>query len=432
MSRLALCGAGVAGPGAEPITVTLIYDDDFTVDRAAPIASNTPFAASGAGNTKLYNPVNASISGGQLLFNGAPDCFVIDAVNPGRARLAGRIHYCKHPIGATSDFQSFIPISLVGESPASNWWALTQGEPGVMFKGGTGAGDIRNVTGSTDGNFQWKGKVTASASYEWAIIERTTGSFTLLRIDEGDWQIITLEKTTTAAAKMHARQISSGVTAIDRLCTANTSFIPAPLVQHSFDSALTPSDGAGQPEDGGDGVAATTVGSVQVSGNSLNMSADGTGMVVWDTGETDAAITVDATIYDGSPCGIVLRYVDSNNYLLVRLNSSADTIEIVEVVAGSETVLVSRAHNPGATDTYNLADGAAIVIKAHIDGNLIRAGHTPGALHDTFESYTTTRFAGSSTHGVMVSKGAAVNSSTATNFAAFAQVQNSLPPMVNT
>lgn len=92
-------------------TVTMIYDEQFTVDRAATIASNTPFAASHVGNTKLYNHSTSSISGG--VFNYASPAssqtMVIDAA-AARARLQGRVHYCKHATAAgATDFQSFIP-----------------------------------------------------------------------------------------------------------------------------------------------------------------------------------------------------------------------------------------------------------------------------------------------------------------------------------
>lgn len=415
-----------------PLTVTLIYDDDFTIDRAAPITGNSAFAASGAGNTKLYNNTNAAITGGVIAFNGDTVIMVMDAA-AGRSRTAGRIHYCKHAIGTTTDFQSFTPISLVGESPAANWWALTQGEPGIKFKGGTaGFGDIRNITGLSDGNYQWSSAVTQEKTYEWALLERgSAGSMSFMRIDAGSWRMITFEKHTTDAGKIQARNEAGGVTSIDRLCTANTNWAPTPLVQHSFSSVTGPSDGAGQPETGGSGITLHTVGSVTITSGTLQMSADGTGSVDGDTGQTEIAVSADFTVYDGSPCGLILRKVDDLNYLMLKVNSSTNTLALIEVVAGSETTLISEDSNDGTPDSYDLPDASAIRLQAHIDGNVIRAVYSPGSLHSTFVQYTTTRFASATKAGVFVSKGSGVNSAKASNFVAFNQVQ-SLPTMVNT
>lgn len=438
MSSNNFLGLGVdGGSWAPPITVQLIYDDDFTIDRSAPITNNSAFAASGVGNTKLWcfpsDGTGASISGGLFNFNSAAASgMVIDAAAK-RTRTAGRIHYCKHAIGTTSDFQAFIPISIVGESGDSNYWATSEGEPGIIFKSGQpGFGDLRNLTGATQGNYQWQSAITQNHTYEFAILERgSAGSMSFMRIDAGSWRVITFEKHTTDAGKMHARNSTSGVTTIDRMCTANTNWAPTPLIAHSFASVTGPSDGTGQPETGGSGLSATTDGSVTITSSSLQMSADGTGSVVFETGQTEIGISADFTVYDGSPCGLILRYQDANNYLMVRVNSTANTTALIEVVAGVETTLASEDSNDGTPDSYDLPDASAIRLQAHIDGNVVRASYAPGSLHSTIVQYTTSRFASATKSGVFVTKGSGVNSAKASNFIAFAQVQ-SLPAMVNT
>lgn len=425
--------AGLFRPGLLPTgsadtrpTVEMLYDERFTADRAATIASNTAFAASHVGQTKLYNHGASYISGGAFYFDtpASSVAMVIDAA-AARSRLQGRVHYCKHPIGTTTDFQSFSPISLVGESPASNWWAVTEGQPGIIFKGGaTGYGDIRNITGTTHGNYQKKSAVQQNGTYEWAIVERTSGSMSLMRVDGGDWKIIWFEKTLTLAAKMHARQSAcAGVATLTRLATANTSWYPAPLVQHSFASATTPSDGAGQPETEGGGVTGTSVGSVTITGSALQMSADGEGFVYFQTGQTSVSLAADLTVYDGSRVGIVFRVQDANNYLAAVVDSTANTLKIIEVVAGVEATLASVDSNT-APDFYNLPDASSIYLTVHVDGNNLRAGYAPGSLHNTYTEVTSSRFAASTGAGCLVSKGAAVNSSKATNFVAFAHVQD--------
>lgn len=419
---------------AQRPTVTLIYDEQFTVDKAAPIPSNTAFAASHVGQTKCYNhSASDSISGGKFNYAtpGSSNAMVIDAA-AARSRLQGRVHYCKHAtaVGAT-DFLSFLPIALVGESPASNWWALMEGQPGIIFKGGAaGFGDVRNLTPPTQGNYQKKSVVSAGHDYEWAIVERTTGSMSLVRVDGGDWRVIWFEKVLTTAAKMHARQAScAAVAGIDRMCTANTSWHPAPLVQHSFASATTPSDGAGQPEIEGGGIVGTSVGDVTIAGSALQMSTDTEGFVYFDAGAADVSIGADLTVYDGSRVGIVFRVQDSANYLAAVVNSTANTLAIIEVIAGVEATLVSLNSNT-APDSYNLPDASAIYLTVHVEGNAIRAGYAPGALHNTYVQVTSSRFAGSTGIGCLVSKGAGVNSSKASNLVVFANVQQ-VPEMEN-
>lgn len=404
-------------------TVTMLYDERFTIDRAATIASNTPFAASHAGNTKLYNHGTGFILNGVYNINGAASVMVIDAA-AARARLQGRVHYCKHAIGTTSDFQTFLPISLVGESPAANWWAVQEGQPGIVFKGGAaGFGDVRNVTGTSQGNYQKKSAVQQNGTYEWAIVERTTGSMSLMRVNAGDWRVIWFEKSLTLAAKMHARNDASGVTTIDHMCTANTSWYPAPLVQHSFATATTPSDGLGQPETEGGGVVGTSVGDVTISGSALQMSTDTEGFVHFDTGQTSVSVGADLTVYDGSRVGVVFRVVDSANYMAAIVNSSNNTLRIVEVVAGVETTLVSQDSNL-TPDFYDLPDASSIYLTVHVDGNNIRASYAPGALHLTYVETTSSRFSTATNVGCLVSKGAGVNSSKATNLVAFKHVQD--------
>lgn len=415
-----------------PITVTLIYDDDFTIDQAAPLPSNVAFDASNVGQTKVHGGVSDSYVGSGVMNFPSKSLKVIDAA-AARTRLAGRIHYAKHSIGTTTDFQDFVPLGFVGESPAANWWALNEGH-GLKVKNTGSPGAVRmrdDSTAYTDGVFAWTNPIAGNATYEWAAIERTIGAFYLLRIDGGDWNMLALEKVTSLAGKIHHRNTSADYTTLDRLCTANTSFVPTPLVQHSFASAITPSDGAGNPETGGDGITGTTSGDLTITSSALQMNSDGEGFVFYETGETQICVTLDCTVYDGSPVGLILRAVDTSNYIAVKVDSTANTISIIEVVAGTPTTLASVDSN-ATPDFYDLPDATDLVLRAHIDGNEIRAVYGPLPLHLGYVSTTTTRFSTATKAGVLVSKGAAVNSSKATNFIAFAQVQNSLPEMVNT
>ncbi len=417
----------------QPITVTLIYDDSFTTNRSAPITNNSAFAASGAGTTKVYafpsDGTGVSISGGQFNYGSAvSNGWVMDAAD-GRSRLAGRMHYVAFTAAASGSFQELV-FGLTAES-GDLWWATGGVGPVINLKETPGSLRADDVGALTQG-YTWKSKLAYSDVVELMICERgSAGSFSFLRIAGGDWRMVALEKVTTLAGKIGCKGGPTAVKLLDRICTANTSFILTPLVQHSFASVTGPSDGAGQSETGGSGVAATTAGSVTISGSKLQMSADGTGSVVFETGATEVSVSADVQVYDSSPVGLIVRYQDASNYLIVRWNSTANTLAIVEVVAGSETTLTSKDSNDGAPDSYNVADGAQATIQCHIDGNLIRAWYTPGPLHSAYVQTTTTRFASATKAGVFVSRGTGVTSSNVDDFVVYNQVQT-LPAMTNT
>jgi hypothetical protein len=416
-------------------TVELIYDDDFTIDRAAPISNAVGFAASGVGQTKLWAfPADATginISGGKANYGAVTTGYIMDAATE-RPRLAGRIHYVAFDAEASGSFQELV-FGLTADS-GDLFWATSGVGPALNIK--ETPGSLRSDdSGSVDQQIQgynWKAKIALSDSCELIICERATqGSFSFLRIGGVEWRMITLEKLTTYDGKVMCKGGPTAIPAINRLCTANTSFIPVPLVQHSFAAATGPSDGSGQTETGGSGKTATVNGSVSITSSTLQMSADGAGNVVFDTGQTEVCAVADVQVYDSSPVGVIVRYVDASNYILVRWNSTANTMAIVEVVAGSETTLISKDSNDGSPDSYNVANAATATMQVHIDGNLIRAWYQPGPLHSGYVETTTTRFATATKAGVYVSKGASVNSSKASNFAAYKQVQP-IPEMTDT
>lgn len=415
-----------------PYTVDLIYDDEFTTTQSAPVANNTLFDASNIGETKISvsptDATGASVSSGKFNWNSA-NGWVMDA-SQGRSRRAGRLHYVSLDALASGSLQEF-QFGLTAES-GDLWWALSGLGPAINIKETPGSlrSDDTGAAGGVTQGYNWRAKLALGATYELMLCERdTSGSFTFLK-DGADWRIVSVEKSTTLAGKIAARSTATAVRSINRLCTANTSFIPVPLVQHSFAFATGPSDGTGQRETGGGSKAATVNGSVAISASKLQMSADGSGSVIFDTGATEVCVLADLQVYDSSPVGLIVRYVDSANYILVRWNSTANTLAIVEVVNGVETTLTSKDSNDGSPDSYNVATGATAQMQVHIDGNLIRAWYHPGPLHSGYVETTTSRFATATRAGVWVSKGAGVTSSNAANFAVYAQVQP-IPEMTN-
>jgi hypothetical protein len=336
---------------------------------------------------------------------------------------------------ASGAFGAWHTVNIRGTDPATNFFAFDCGSPGILV-GQETIGYIRDqrfelppagtAAAYTRGNYQIKNFVPYSATVEMALVERgTQGTFAFGRLNGGEWRLLFVENYSIMTGRLASQiQNSLAVQEYNRLATFDTRFAPAPLLQHSFASAVSPSDGAGQTESGGSGVAAETDGSLSISGGRLALSADGVGLCVFDVGTDDWVMHVNLRVYNGSPVSVILRYVDANNYLHAQIDSSADRMRLIEVVSGSAATLVDIALNPGATDTWNVADAEELYVTARSRGgtNLI-VTVARGVLHDSYIESTTTRFGSSTKCGVRINKGVGVNSSQARNLSVWSQTQ---------
>lgn len=130
---------------------------------------------------------------------------------------------------------------------------------------------------------------------------------------------------------------------IDYIKIPKTLWLPSPILSDGF-SSLSASDGLGHPENtelgsGGDSLTYTNVlkSWALVSGK-IHTTTVGLGIRTCDVSETDLFISCGIT-YATSSIGIIVRYVDTNNYIVLRMTSTA--IELVKVISGSETVVGS-------------------------------------------------------------------------------------------
>lgn len=96
----------------------------------------------------------------------------------------------------------------------------------------------------------------------------------------------------------------------------------------------------------------------QILSNSLRLVGAATAIATLDTGaRLDRAFKVFATFVTQATVanidiGVVLKFVDTSNYLYARLSGTA--LEIIQVVAGVPTTYVSQAFTPGASTPYYL------------------------------------------------------------------------------
>jgi hypothetical protein len=423
------------------MTLTYLYDEDCSVSGAPAVYPTTQAATVGV--TSIRNQkAGDTFSGGLLVFDAATTCQLFNNTTP-RARLAGRMHYCKIKTSATNqDFQVGKVISLVNTTAAAPnpFFAFSGGDPCVEYKNTTDPGDLRlgrysQGVGATasgtfnDGNFTLKGGITRGHDYEFVLIERgSVGTIHWYRVDGGDWQLLGLEQISSATAFLKFENEGSiGTESMDRLVTANSGWLPTPLVQHSFASVVGTSDGAGQPESGGSGLVGTTSGDLTISSSKLAMNSDGTGIVLWESGQTDVTCWGRGTPVDGgSVVGLILRAVDTSNYLLARVNSATDVVSISKVVAGVETVLASINTNT-TPDFFDTPTATELQHVFHAFGNQLRTVFAPGCLHQNYIAVTDSTFNTATKVGVLVAKGTGVASATMKDFVAFRGRQTLLP-----
>lgn len=431
--QLASGVAGTSGGGGGvviPQITQMLFDEDFSVDKAATFAGNVAEPTStGIGTRKWWNAkAGDNISNGVLNFDSATILIMADGATS-RARNAGRCHYAAFRVTSGTDFQAMHLGLAQSDNSTGNIWFLGAAAVNTgMYTNDSINGsirDLRDYQTSPHSNYIHRAIIPPNAEVEFCIYERgTAGACLFYRINAGDWRLGWIENISDRSGIVVLRNDGSGTgTIARRVLTADTDYRIAPIVQHSFDAALSPSDGLGQLETGGSGVAATTNGDVVIVSNKLAMNSDGTGHVVWEVGTTDWVGHVRCTVPNGSPVGVVLRWVDSSNYVYCEVDSTNDRLRLYEVVAGSPTTLATAAFNPGTTDTLNLADGADIRLVFRNVGDLIIVSMYPGALHDTIIQSATTRFNTATKCGVMVSKGAGVNSSTVEDLVIFSGVQ---------
>jgi len=422
-----------------PTLTTLLFDEDFSITRN-PLTGNTAYATgTGVGQIGFWNLKSGDyISGGVLNLDPSQKNLLITDWAANRSRPTSgqnhRIHYVRATTKASGTFDGWDIFGLCGSNPSVNNWLLGNFDMGFMIHNVTG--DLRDRRGPwlknssglnyDRGSYQHTSYMNGfSQTVEAAVIERrNAGSMGFIRINSGDWRFVYAENISTQSGRLCSAPRPPVVNNYQRLTTAVTTFEPQVLVQHSFASAVGPSDGTGQDFTGGSGVAATQSGSVTITGSQLAMSADGTGIVVFPTGSSDYCMTVETFVYDGSPCGPVMRYVDANNFLYVTIDSTASQLKLIEKVAGSDTTLSTINLNPGTTDTWNVGEqriywtvreyGTKLIV------NIVAEG---GSTHDAYIQTTSTRFASSQNCGVRITKGAGVNSATARNLIVYPATQ---------
>lgn len=425
---------GTAGVSADAITFAANVLLEQVFSEAITLTSGTQIrTADTTGKWKYANGTSASsTSGGSLIIEDT--ALKVSDARCDRPRQKGRLHYCKFGVQAAGTFQEFRPLFLCDEvSTSSNqWWANGQG---VGFQIKTGP-VLRWRRLSTNDGVIVHGTYSAMAvnsTQEMMIIERAgVGCFGLIK-ESGTWRLKAVDhEFVTYDCRLGVG--NNGATAfgnLDRIVTEETGWVPQALVSHSFDqtdaTTIGPSDGNASGEPGGSNITPTQSGLIQVASDRCLLSGDGIGYVRWESGEDEVMVSARLTVRDSSRVGIIVRATDDNNGWIVRIDSTANTITIVERNAGTETTRATGtlSNTPDfqqiTTDTEYwvtvVTEGSNI--KAWIDGT--------ASLHNSYVERASASFQDTATqHGLWIEKGSGVSSAAVRNFLVFAHAQTPL------
>lgn len=317
----------------------LLYDS-FVADYAAGALSGT-LADPGPGERFTVADTNnkLSTSGGKAFFATGG----VGQGNPGIfyrpfSRAAGLV--CIGRMTATSGG------IYIGFSPQ------TGGQPGNSILARPGLGDLlvvaNNVAGVNVGT-------VATATYYWlASVLRATGIVFFIKGGAfTNWVKLWSSPLGSTAAQYPAIGSSSGtitIGSVDFIVVPKERWLPTPVISDGFGSSFGTTDGLGHAEgmtgglgSGGGGLAwAQPVGTWAVAGGVANASAlsGGSALATINSGKTDLMLTANLTVAGGT-AGIILRYVDANNYVEARHTGSNG--QLVKVVAGVPTTLIDAA-----------------------------------------------------------------------------------------
>jgi hypothetical protein len=427
---------GAAGVSADAITFAANVLFEQVMSEAITLTSGTQIrTADTVGKWKYANATSAtSTSGGALVVEDVN--LKLSDARCDRPRKKGRLHYVRFAVQAAGTFQEFRPLFLCDEvsTGSSQWWANGQG---IGFQIKTGP-VLRWRRLSTNDGVIVHGTYSAmsfNSTQEMMIIERAgVGCFGLIK-ESGTWRMKAVDhEFLTYDCRLGSS--NNGATAfgnMDRLVTEETGWVPQALVSHSFTQAdattIGPSDGNASGEPGGSNITPTQSGLIQVASDRCSLSGDGVGYVRWESGEDEVMVSARLTVRDSSRVGLIVRGTDDNNCWIVRIDSTANTITIVERNAGTETTRATGTLS-ATPDFVQITTDTEYWVTAVCEGSNIKAwidGST--SLHNSYCEWASASFQNTATqHGLLIEKGASVSSAAARSFMVFAHAQT--PPEV--
>jgi len=317
--------------------------DEFSDTRAAGAVNGTP-ATPGPGTRVVTDTTNKLTIGGGLA-NLAPGTVPADG-DPGLwygavARVAGRVLLFR-----------------------ANW--AVRGWSGLGFDTNQ-AGAISELSFVSDNatllrfymnavGYNWR-PLLAATNYDLALVVGTVGGCFFIRA-AGAWLLEWYDMVGNAATLYPGIQSNAATFTVDYIRIPDALWLPTQLAYDTF----TRANGAiGVSEvTGPDGQAVTArtytdqVGTWDISGNTAVATV--LGIVILPTLHADVVLQATLTTPGAgvTPGGIIVRWLDANNYWYVRVTpgTAGNDFDLVEVNAGVPTVRGTADEDPAAATAY--------------------------------------------------------------------------------
>lgn len=201
--------------------------------------------------------------------------------------------------------------------------------------------------------------------YQHAIVLRASGMFHFIRGGAyTNWTLLYPSNTENTATLYPGFYNYNGYGRIRYAKIPRVTWLPMPITSDSFARAnglLGVTDGKGNPENNGvTGFPWTAnIGNWSITTNVVNASTliDGMAIATVDVLTPNVWVTTALTRSSGS-LGIVVRYVDANNYVICYHDGTS--IKVDEVIAGTSTNLLTTANSYANRIMRVLCDGSLV------------------------------------------------------------------------
>lgn len=349
-----------------PVTdIVYLFRDEFVTSRVAGAVDGT---AAEPGPTQSRTVVDSnsliSIAGGQLIKatgagGGAHDPIV--QYQAGVTRESGKL-LCGKVSGASSLWDTFWGYSnSLNTRPSATSFNFQISSTALRLYYNASLVVVGTYTGTGD--------------YKLAIALRSSGAFYFIKGTEySDWTLLGFNTGGTQAVLYATYGGQNATYQSDYIRVPKDLWIPSPLLSDGFSSST--SDGAGHAETSGIGSGGSgktwddSIGSWGVaSGSRLASSLDG-GIAInsCDIGSSDVIYEVAITRTAGV-AGIVVKYIDSSNYVYAYHDGTNITLR--QVVSGVDSELI-------AATSSAYADGR--IIRLSVIGTSIRMFYNLSAI----------------------------------------------------
>jgi len=236
----------------------------------------------------------------------------------------------------------------------------------MFFRDGAAIGVHEESPGSGKNSV---GSYTSGTTYKIAIVLRTTGAYWLIKGGAYlNWTLLWMGEVRNDATVYPVLNNYNGTWTCDFIGIPRLTWLPTAA---AFDSFSRDNGTLGNSEVcGPDGQSTTQaawnnqIGTLEVVSNQAGATAlsGGRAIATLDMGKADVLVMAKLT-RSGGLVGIVLRYVDADNYIYALHNGT--NAQLIKRVASSETTLIN----------YATAYAAGAYIGVHIDGNAFRLSY---------------------------------------------------------